>query len=51
MARIGGAGGHGGNELMNELDAILASLELEPIGENRFRAENVPVEHGVVFGG
>ncbi len=36
---------------MNEMDAILASLELEPIGENRFRAGNVPVEHGVIFGG
>ena len=36
---------------MNELDDILASLDLEPTGEGRYRAGNVPVAHGVVFGG
>ncbi|MDA8044756.1 MAG: thioesterase family protein [Actinomycetota bacterium] len=36
---------------MNELDAILASLQLEQIDEHHFRAGNVPVAHGVIFGG
>lgn len=34
-----------------ELDSILAALELEPAGENRYRGHNIQMGHGVVFGG
>jgi len=36
---------------MVSVDAILASLELEPAGEDRFHAQNVATGHQVVFGG
>ena len=33
------------------IEALLGALELEPIGDGRFRASNAPVGPGVVFGG
>ncbi len=36
---------------MFTLDALLESLTLEPVGENRYRAGNVKMGHAVVFGG
>ena len=36
---------------MFTMDAFLQALTLEPAGEDRYRAANLPAEHGVVFGG
>ncbi len=36
---------------MVRVDDVLGALELEPIGADRYRAENVPSSHNVVFGG
>ena len=36
---------------MLTIDAFLAALELEPAGPHRYRAANLPVGHGTVFGG
>ena len=36
---------------MSTIDAFLEALTLEPIGEDRYRATNLPSAHGVVFGG
>lgn len=36
---------------MPTIDAFLEALTLEPLGEDRFRAINLPSAHGVVFGG
>lgn len=36
---------------MPTIDAFLEALTLEPVGENRYRAINLPSAHGVVFGG
>jgi acyl-CoA thioesterase len=36
---------------MPTIDAFLDALALEPVGEDRYRAGNMPSEHGVVFGG
>ena len=36
---------------MFTMDAFLEALTLEPAGDDRYRATNLPAEHGVVFGG
>ena len=36
---------------MSTIDAFLEALTLEPVGEDRYRATNLPSPHGVVFGG
>lgn len=36
---------------MLPLDSLLGSLVLEPVGPDRYRAENADAGHGVVFGG
>jgi acyl-CoA thioesterase len=36
---------------MSTIDAFLEALTLEPLGEDRYRATNLPSPHGVVFGG
>jgi acyl-CoA thioesterase len=36
---------------MFTMDAFLEALSLEPAGDDRYRATNLPAEHGVVFGG
>jgi acyl-CoA thioesterase len=36
---------------MATIDAFLEALTLEPVGEDRYRATNLPSPHGVVFGG
>ena len=36
---------------MFTMDAFLEALRLEPAGDDRYRATNLPAEHGVVFGG
>jgi acyl-CoA thioesterase len=36
---------------MFTMDAFVEALTLEPAGEDRYRAANLPAEHGVVFGG
>ncbi|HWD55536.1 MAG TPA: acyl-CoA thioesterase domain-containing protein [Acidimicrobiales bacterium] len=36
---------------MPTIDAFLEALTLEPVGEDRYRASNLPSPHGVVFGG
>ena len=36
---------------MSTIDAFLQALTLEPVGEDRYRATNLPSPHGVVFGG
>jgi acyl-CoA thioesterase-2 len=36
---------------MHPVDAIVKSFELEPVGEDRYRAQNVNTGHNVVFGG
>ena len=36
---------------MPTIDAFLEALTLEPVGEDRYRATNLPSAHGVVFGG
>jgi acyl-CoA thioesterase II len=36
---------------MLTMDAFLEALTLEPAGDDRYRAANLPAEHGVVFGG
>jgi acyl-CoA thioesterase len=36
---------------MPTIDAFLEALTLEPVGEDRYRAINLPSAHGVVFGG
>lgn len=36
---------------MPTINAFLEALTLEPVGEDRFRAINLPSAHGVVFGG
>ena len=36
---------------MATIDAFLEALTLEPVGEDRYRAINLPSVHGVVFGG
>jgi acyl-CoA thioesterase-2 len=36
---------------MSTIDAFLEALTLEPVGEDRYRASNLPSPHGVVFGG
>jgi len=36
---------------MPTIDAFLEALTLEPAGEDRYRAINLPSAHGVVFGG
>jgi acyl-CoA thioesterase len=36
---------------MFTMDAFLEALTLEPTGDDRYRATNLPAEHGVVFGG
>ena len=36
---------------MSTIDAFLRALTLEPVGEDRYRATNLPSPHGVVFGG
>ena len=36
---------------MHTIEDLVGSLQLEPIGDNRYRAGNLPVAHGVVFGG
>jgi len=36
---------------MVAIGELLDALALEPVGEGRFRAANVPAAHGVVFGG
>ena len=36
---------------MATIDAFLEALTLEPAGEDRYRATNLPSAHGVVFGG
>lgn len=36
---------------MPTIDAFLEALTLEPTGEDRYRAGNLPSAHGVVFGG
>jgi acyl-CoA thioesterase len=36
---------------MSTIDAFLEALALEPVGEDRYRANNLPSPHGVVFGG
>jgi acyl-CoA thioesterase len=36
---------------MATIDAFLEALTLEPTGEDRYRATNLPSAHGVVFGG
>jgi acyl-CoA thioesterase len=36
---------------MATMDAFLEALTLEPIGDDRYRATNLPSAHGVVFGG
>src|SRR3974390_1498436 len=36
---------------MPSIDAFVEALTLEPVGEDRFRAINLPSPHGVVFGG
>jgi acyl-CoA thioesterase len=33
------------------IESLLRSLELEPLAEGRYRAENVDAGHGVIFGG
>jgi acyl-CoA thioesterase II len=33
------------------VDDLIAALTLEPLGDDRYRAENLRNEHGVVFGG
>jgi acyl-CoA thioesterase-2 len=36
---------------MFTMEAFLDGLVLEPVGDDRYRATNLPSEHGVVFGG
>ena len=36
---------------MFSIDAFLTALSLEPVGDDRYRATNLPSEHNVVFGG
>jgi acyl-CoA thioesterase len=36
---------------MLTMDAFLEALNLEPTGDDRYLATNLPAEHGVVFGG
>jgi acyl-CoA thioesterase-2 len=36
---------------MPTIDAFLEALTLEPVGQDRYRAGNLPSAHGVVFGG
>ncbi len=36
---------------MFTMDAFVEALTLEPAGDDRYRASNLPAEHGVVFGG
>jgi acyl-CoA thioesterase len=36
---------------MFTIEALISSLTLEPTGPDRYRAPNVPSDHGVVFGG
>jgi acyl-CoA thioesterase-2 len=36
---------------MFTMEAFLEALSLEPAGDDRYRATNLPAEHGVVFGG
>jgi acyl-CoA thioesterase len=36
---------------MFTMDAFLEALTLEPVGNDRYLATNLPAEHGVVFGG
>jgi acyl-CoA thioesterase len=36
---------------MFTMDAFLEALTLEPAGDDRYRASNLPAEHNVVFGG
>jgi acyl-CoA thioesterase len=36
---------------MSTIDAFLEALTLEPVGEDHYRATNLPSPHGVVFGG
>jgi acyl-CoA thioesterase len=36
---------------MPTIDAFLEALTLEPVGDDRYRAGNLPSAHGVVFGG
>ena len=36
---------------MFTIEAFVDALTLEPVGDDRFRAHNLPSEHGVVFGG
>jgi acyl-CoA thioesterase II len=36
---------------MFTIEAFVNALTLEPVGDDRFRAHNLPSEHGIVFGG
>jgi acyl-CoA thioesterase-2 len=36
---------------MFTIEAFLGALTLEPVGDDRYRASNIPSEHNVVFGG
>ena len=36
---------------MFTIEAFVDALTLEPVGDDRFRAHNLPSEHSVVFGG